>query len=349
MLEFTCPTCGKRVQGDDSLAGKYVLCPVCNIAMTAPAATPRSVSAIATPEPFLPTKATQPAGSSDRSFSEGFPPLDSPLPSLRKATPHVVIRLVPYFIAASIVLILAACMLVPTVVLVRDSAARTQSINNLKHIGLAMHNFQDNHRRLPFNGDVPAKPGDVTSGSWAFQILPGLDHDALFRRPDTITATPPYLCPLRGRPTVSTTGAWSDYCINPFLNDPNGTVNAPDSKLMLGRMADGASNTIFAGHGSIDPAMYSSTVVFAQATDIFKGGDPATARRSTTNQPDKRHDTSLTWGSPYSSGAYTVWCDGTVRFMSYSLTGGTIQNGVADGGLGVFLTPAGGERAVIPD
>ena len=36
MLEFTCSTCGKHVQMDDSLAGKHVLCPLCGSTLTAP-------------------------------------------------------------------------------------------------------------------------------------------------------------------------------------------------------------------------------------------------------------------------------------------------------------------------
>ena len=48
----------------------------------------------------------------------------------------------------------------------------TQSINNLKQIGLAFHSFHDAHRQLPFNGVGPAAPGNNLSGSWGFQILP---------------------------------------------------------------------------------------------------------------------------------------------------------------------------------
>jgi hypothetical protein len=36
MLEFTCANCGRHVQGDDSIAGKLVQCPVCKTVMTAP-------------------------------------------------------------------------------------------------------------------------------------------------------------------------------------------------------------------------------------------------------------------------------------------------------------------------
>ena len=348
MFEFSCPICGKRVRGDDSLAGKYVLCPVCNIAMTAPPATPRSATAVTTPKHAAKARVTTQTTPSNGEFSDGLPPHDPGMPSIRKAVPHILTRMVPIFVVV-VVVVTAVLLMMPALSYVRDGAARTQSTNNLKHVGLAMHNFHDIHKRLPFNGTAPAKMGDATSGSWEFQILPGLDHQPLFMKPDANIIVSSFCCPGRGRPMVSTTGAWSDYCINPFLNDPNGVVNAPDAKRSLLKMPDGASNTIFAGHGCIDPDLYSSRVAIPQSTDIFKGGDPATARRSTTNHRDTAGDASLTWGSPLRQGSYFLWCDGTVRLMSYSLTGGTVRNGVADGGLGMFLTPAGGELAVIPD
>ena len=347
MLEFTCSTCGKTVQGDDSLAGQAVLCPFCNIALIAPRTTP--TTAIATPEHAAQVKVTPQAGSNDGAFSEGLPPLDPSLPPLRQATPHILSRLGPYIVVGSIALILAACI-IPAVQKAREAAARTQSTNNLKSIALAVNDFHDFRKRLPFNGTGPAKAGDHTSGSWAFQILPHLGGFAQFNDLDTRKGADTYMCPGRGRPMVSTTGAWSDYCINPFLNDPNGVVNAPDRKLSLEQIADGRSNTISCGHGTVDPNLYSSAVAIPQSTDIFKGGHPATARRSTTNQPDKSGNGELTWGSPFPQGALFCFCDGTVRLLSYSITGGVIVNGTAKDPVSyrlfaAWLTPNGGEVA----
>jgi hypothetical protein len=71
MLEFTCSTCGKHVQADEAFAGKRVLCPACEAAMTAP--TPAS-SAITT-QPTI----AQPTAASPGAFSEGLPPLPTTL------------------------------------------------------------------------------------------------------------------------------------------------------------------------------------------------------------------------------------------------------------------------------
>jgi hypothetical protein len=212
---------------------------------------------------------------------------------------------------------------------------------------------------LPFNGIVEAKPGDRTSGSWAFQILPFVDQAALFVRPDVRTGVPTYMCPGRGRPQFCESGAWSDYCINPWLNDHlNGFESVPDVKRTMVGITDGTSNTIMVGQGSIDPNLYSSTEAIRQSTDIFKGGDTATARASTTNQADKAADAGLNWGGPFSQGCLIGMGDATVRTFPYTITGGVIVNGSARGPWGfdrmgnhlsAFLTPCGGELGGGPD
>jgi hypothetical protein len=216
----------------------------------------------------------------------------------------------------------------------------------LKQSALAFHSFHDANKRLPFNGTVPAQPGDRTSGSWAFQILPFVDQAELFVRPNVNAGVPIYMCPGRGRPLICESGAWSDYCINPWLNDHlTGLENVRDAKCTMVGITDGTSNTIMLGQGSIDTNLYSSSGAIRQSTDIFKGGDPATARASTKNQADKANDAALNWGGPFAQGGLFGFCDGTVRTFPYTTTGGAIINGVGEGGscLAHFLTPCGGE------
>src|SRR5262249_3219500 len=70
-------------------------------------------------------------------------------------------------------------LLVPAVQKVREAAARTQTLNNLKQLGLASHNCNDTYRRLPpmwgpWNG--------AAQGTTHFYLLPFVEQDNLYRR-----------------------------------------------------------------------------------------------------------------------------------------------------------------------
>ena len=115
---------------------------------------------------------------------------------------------------------------------------------------------------------IKMMPARFTSGSWGFQIAPYLDQSPMFMSGRSSEPIWTYLCPARGRPTNSSTSSagsgtppWSDYLINPWLNDSQGggglTTNSamPDVKRTLVSISDGTSNTIFFGHGQIKPAV----------------------------------------------------------------------------------------------
>ena len=97
--------------------------------------------------------------------------------------------MIELLVIIAIIAILLA-LLLPAVSQVRDAAARTQSTNNLKQIGLAFHGFADTYKRLPGNGgDVvgnkikyraAAEAKNADSGSWAFMILPYIEEQAAF-------------------------------------------------------------------------------------------------------------------------------------------------------------------------
>src|SRR5262245_32523607 len=65
-------------------------------------------------------------------------------------------------------------LLVPAVQKVRAAAARTTCLNNLKQIGLAMHNYATALGSLP-----PSKRTALPQRSWAPDVLPFLEQATL--------------------------------------------------------------------------------------------------------------------------------------------------------------------------
>lgn len=76
-------------------------------------------------------------------------------------------------------------LLLPAVQKVREASARLHSMNNLKQIGLAIHNHEINNGHYPSgyqsnsgNSGPDAPPG----WSWAVFLLPYLEQDSLFKQ-----------------------------------------------------------------------------------------------------------------------------------------------------------------------
>ncbi len=254
-------------------------------------------------------------------------------------------------------------LLLPAVQKVREAAARTQSLNNLKQIGLAFHSFHDANKRFPFNGSdtavgdvkyMKAAKGDIpTSGSWGFQILPYLDQAALFREPDRKTGLMVFMCPARGRPKAETSnggGPGTDYFLNNYINDAKNAdkPDNADTKRNFAAITDGTSNTIMLGHGNIVVTQYTSAADVTLSSNIYNGGTTGTIRAGkggaanpagvTLMRDSDKAPSVGSWGGPFPHGGLFVFGDGSARVISYTFND-----------LNALLTPQGNEAVAIPD
>ena len=126
--------------------------------------------------------------------------------------------LIELLVVIAIIGVLVAILL-PAVQAARAAARRTQCLNNLKQIGLAIHGFHDSNQKFPparlvvnsdraENSDDGTDPG-LDEPTWLIHILPHLEQTALFSKWDVFrpyglhswdarsAVVSTYLCPER--------------------------------------------------------------------------------------------------------------------------------------------------------
>jgi prepilin-type processing-associated H-X9-DG protein len=285
-------------------------------------------------------------------------------------------------------------LLLPAVQRVREAASRIKCKNNLKQIGLALHNYHDTHSSFP-----PGYTSTVGTGgpaddrgpgwSWATYILPQLEQDNVYRQiqldkdiTDPVNAnirttvlqvflcpsdssaneiftvdvlddpTPDYSTPLldiNGNPLQVAHSNYVGIFGNPeitvdpgyLLPDPGRALGVRgmfyrNSKIRIGDVTDGTSNTLFVGERSSNLAYntWTGSVTGGQVPpkipDPFSfgpegapvlvlghTGDASDVPPHTPNSPVNHIDD---FWSRHAQGVNFLFVDGSVHSINDSIT-----------------------------
>jgi len=97
--------------------------------------------------------------------------------------------LIELLVVIAIIAILIA-LLLPAVQQAREAARRTQCKNNLKQMGLALHNYHDAHGRFPYGSDYSENSRRAQSVNFLMMVLPYIDQAPLYNTITPVSATP---------------------------------------------------------------------------------------------------------------------------------------------------------------
>lgn len=271
--------------------------------------------------------------------------------------------LIELLVVLTIIGVLLA-LLLPAVQAAREAGRCIQCRNNLKQIGLAFHNHHNTYNAFPLGGEtapvsrtwmpgptIAPFPGSVPAvlenqyWGWAYQILPFIEQEHLWREPDNsvveATPLPFYFCPSRRGPTIIHPETGDDY---PELNahamldyagnggtDGEGNVGLGSDGVVVHRRAgrlsfasiiDGSSNTLLVGEKRLNMARL-GTFQHDDNEGWTSGWDWDCIRWANEKPAPDHRDGSIIgcngFGSSHPSRFNAAFCDDSVRTIGYSV------------------------------
>ena len=248
--------------------------------------------------------------------------------------------LIELLVVIAIIGILLA-MLMPAIQAVREASRRTQCLNNLRQIALAVHNYETAQRHLPPSAEFAGYGGINTNSSWSIhgRILPYLEQGNVYDRVDLNVAwddqsaisglkIPIYACPSDpesdtprdvspklASPLFPTTygfnfGSWLIF--DPLNNRIGDGMFGPNRRLRLRDVLDGTSQTLLVADVKARQP-YGRNEPLVGGTDLPPPDPSAVAARIPA---------SFAWCRP---NGHTEWPDGRVHHQGFTTTLGPNQ------------------------
>jgi prepilin-type N-terminal cleavage/methylation domain-containing protein len=262
----------------------------------------------------------------DRAIAQPAAPTTPPRQFRRRRA----FTLIELLVVIAIIGIIIA-LLLPAVQQARSAARRTQCLNNLKQIGLALHNYQSTHQRFP---PISVVPVGRTFEPWSAQarLLPFIEQVNLSNLIDWNTSpeftanpiaaktrVPIYLCPSEINDRERLTATLTHYPINYAMNEGTWFVYDPVS----GRVGDGAfhPNRAFRPRDMKDGL---SNTLAVSEVKAFQPNMWDTLKPNTLGVPPPATpaDAAAYFGGTFDQNGHTEWVEGDVHETGFTTTFG---------------------------